>query len=735
MSTTKYGPSVSNVWRAYIRYDTTDHTTYVSVDAVTGMQSLGWGFNLSGLTAVININGNRTSTSNATFYSATGATVSKDFVRQSTVNINKTHSKQTITIEGRVNNTTGYKNGQSYVKATVTIPAKNSYRVNYNANGGSGAPGSQTKWYGENLSLSGTRPTRTGYSFQGWGTSASGSVAYQPGSTYSANASITLYAIWRANTYTVSYNANSGSGAPGAQTKTYGVNLTLSSTRPTRTNYNFKGWATSASGSVAYQPGGRYTSNASVTLYAIWELAYTAPRISNLTATRCNSAGTLADDGTYAKVTFNWATDKTVTGISIVCNGVTTKPSASGTSGSVSQVVGANALNTENTYVVTVTVSDGTGSSNSYTTIAPLEYILDFEPNGSAAFGGPAKSYGSSPSVDFYSGIVNRVAPMVSSNDSQSGGGSSGYIRVLTFTHAQGGTYANSGIEFTVLTRARYPITCNVVFSSVNSNQLTMSAATCYSCGQNYNNIVYYRSPSTNTCEIWVKKTESWDVCRIGDIHYDRFYMPYLTYDTTPSFSSSLPSGCTAIVYRSLQYIPENKKSGYYGLRTPENDTDWLRTTSSGIIPYTSNSSSGSSAIGTSGWPFNVIWVQQLSWNSQGLGGRVYQQIWSGSWSSGSITVSNANYYNVFGIANSTNNVVTIWSRGKGKGKAAGIHGVSGFAQATSQDHIWFSSFYISTDSAGTRWTLTGANQVNMNPDTSNMTHSNLTVTNIYGIM
>lgn len=72
-------------------------------------------------------------------------------------------------------------------------------------------------------------------------------------------------------TYTVSYNAN---GAPGNQTKTWGSNLTLSSTKPTRSGYNFVGWGTSASAtSASYQPGGTYSSNSGITLYAIWQVA------------------------------------------------------------------------------------------------------------------------------------------------------------------------------------------------------------------------------------------------------------------------------------------------------------------------------------------------------------------------------------------------------------------------------------------------------------------------------
>ena len=148
-----------------------------------------------------------------------------------------------------------------------------SYTISYNANGGSGAPSSQTKWHTTNLKLSSTTPTRTGYTFQGWSTSSSAtSASYSAGGTFSTNANTTLYAVWAKNKYTISYNANGGSGAPSSQTKTYGLDLTLSSTTPTRSGYTFKGWGTSSSSTTAsYQPGGKYTSNSSATLYAVWE--------------------------------------------------------------------------------------------------------------------------------------------------------------------------------------------------------------------------------------------------------------------------------------------------------------------------------------------------------------------------------------------------------------------------------------------------------------------------------
>lgn len=259
------------------------------------------------------------------------------------------------------------------------------YTVSYDANGGTGAPSAQTKTYGVNITLSSTKPTRTGYTFQGWGTSSGAtSASYQPGATYSNNAAITLYAVWKIITYTVSYNANGGSGAPSAQTKTYGQTLTLSSTRPTRTNYTFQGWGTSASStSASYQPGGSYTNNAAITLYAVWKLSYKKPRITSFSVDRCNSGGTATDEGTYARVNFSWACDYTVSSITIQWKSITsstwtsTTVSASGTSGSVSKVVGGGALAVDHTYDIYVAVSDSGGTTPKTTILEGSKFIID----------------------------------------------------------------------------------------------------------------------------------------------------------------------------------------------------------------------------------------------------------------------------------------------------------------------------------------------------------------------
>lgn len=297
---------------------------------------------------------------------------------------------KTITVTFRNFNNDNGDSATKNVSFNVTVPAWTSYKITFNANGGSGAPGAQTKWKDQTLTLSSTKPTRTGYTFLGWSTSSTAtSATYSAGGSYTANSAATLYAVWKAHTYTVTYNANGGSGAPANQTKTYGKTLTLSSTKPTRTNYNFKGWGTSASATtVSYAAGASYTANAAITLYAIWELAYTKPRIVNLSIVRSNSSGVADDEGTNALISFKWACDKTVSSITIkwklpsASTWTSSTVTASGTSGTVSKVVGSNGLSVENSYDFTITVTDANGSSYMNATLTSMIFAIDVKSGG-----------------------------------------------------------------------------------------------------------------------------------------------------------------------------------------------------------------------------------------------------------------------------------------------------------------------------------------------------------------
>lgn len=190
--------------------------------------------------------------------------------------------------------------------------------------------------------------------------------------------------------HTVSYNANGGSGAPGGQTKWWGEVLTLSSTRPTRANHTFLGWATSANGAVAYQPGGRYGADNNVTLYAVWKLATKPPTIQPFTAQRVDEAGNMVESGTRVKLYVTWKCDtsgdsaNTVQSVTIaVQDGGTWKETPVTASGAIGTgTVTLTDLSADASWRFRVAVRDKYGTVSAYTTVGPQRFLLDFSAGG-----------------------------------------------------------------------------------------------------------------------------------------------------------------------------------------------------------------------------------------------------------------------------------------------------------------------------------------------------------------
>ena len=143
--------------------------------------------------------------------------------------------------------------------------------VTFNANGGSTPTGSASVTYN---STYGTLPTpsRAGYNFVGWFTSASGGTQVTSSSTVTNTNSHSLFAHWTAAKYTVSFNANSGTVSPGSIEVTYDSTYG-SMPVPTRTGYTFNGWYTAASGGTKVDSNTKVSITANQTLYAQWTLA------------------------------------------------------------------------------------------------------------------------------------------------------------------------------------------------------------------------------------------------------------------------------------------------------------------------------------------------------------------------------------------------------------------------------------------------------------------------------
>lgn len=119
----------------------------------------------------------------------------------------------TVTFKNYKTDTSTDGESSTTLSFDVSVPAWTSYTVSYNANEGSGAPTSQTKWKDQALTLSSTKPTRTGYTFVNWNTKSDGSgKSYSAGGSYTENSAATLYAIWRENILTVIYYGNKADG-------------------------------------------------------------------------------------------------------------------------------------------------------------------------------------------------------------------------------------------------------------------------------------------------------------------------------------------------------------------------------------------------------------------------------------------------------------------------------------------------------------------------------------------
>ena len=158
------------------------------------------------------------------------------------------------------------------------------YTVAFNANGGTGSMANLSFAAGATKALTINTFTRTGYIFVGWATSASATTStYDDGQsvkdlTTTSGATVTLYAVWQANAYTIKFNKNGGSGTMANLAMTYDVAKALTANAFQRVNYKFVGWATSASATTATYSNKQSVSNLTATpdgtvnLYAVWKL-------------------------------------------------------------------------------------------------------------------------------------------------------------------------------------------------------------------------------------------------------------------------------------------------------------------------------------------------------------------------------------------------------------------------------------------------------------------------------
>lgn len=201
--------------------------------------------------------------------------------------------------------------------------------------------------------------------------------------TYQKSVDITIPAL---PSYAVTYNANGGTGAPANQTKYYGIDITIPSVKPTRTNYVFVEWNTASDGTgTSYSVGDTYSADAAVTLYAQWKAK---PSITSLTVIRCDSNGVPDDDGLYAKVTCVWTLNSlmetgTVTGTLTSQGGTVTQLTFTGdTVGTGGTAIAIPSADPDQQYTAKVVITNGAITTEKSVILTRAFFIMDFLAGG-----------------------------------------------------------------------------------------------------------------------------------------------------------------------------------------------------------------------------------------------------------------------------------------------------------------------------------------------------------------
>ena len=220
-------------------------------------------------TVTYNLNGGTVSTENRTTFTKFDTFTLNNPSKRGYTFSGWTGSNGT-TPETAVTVPTGIRENLSY-EANWT---EDRYTITYNLDGGTAENPREYTVNSSDITLN--RPTKTGYTFTGWTgtdliektmdvTIPTGSIGNRE---YTAN--------WQANTYSVIFDRNTGSGSMANQTMTYDVEANLNTNKFTKTGYTFAGWNTKADGQGTHYRDGDAVSNlaseqgAEVTLYAEW---------------------------------------------------------------------------------------------------------------------------------------------------------------------------------------------------------------------------------------------------------------------------------------------------------------------------------------------------------------------------------------------------------------------------------------------------------------------------------
>ena len=246
---------------------------------------------------------------------------------------------------------------------TFTIRINKNFTVSYNANGGTVSPTSKTVVYGSTYGALAT-PTRTGYAFAGWYTSATGGTQVTSTTKVSQHQNHTIYARWNVNSYTLTYNYSANGGSSATRTSasvSFGSNADLSVTA-SKSGYTFVGWNTDRNATTGLSSYTMPSNNA--TLYAIFKKTITATVYSGSNRSTVKTASVTVYNNTVSGNVTLPTSYGSVSGYSF--SGYRTDTSATSRNYTAGQSVSlSNSTTFYAVYTKTITVSYNANGGNS----------------------------------------------------------------------------------------------------------------------------------------------------------------------------------------------------------------------------------------------------------------------------------------------------------------------------------------------------------------------------------
>ncbi|MBO0453195.1 InlB B-repeat-containing protein [Candidatus Enterococcus murrayae] len=295
--------------------------------------------------------------------------------------------------------------GKADVGDSITMPAgglilvaeweANSYKVTFDKNDGTGTMADQSFKYDTAQNLTANKFTRDGYTFQGWSTKKTGAYMYLDNASVNnltavKDETVTLYAIWKADSQIVQFDVNGGdiSTKPGNISGDTDSTVDLSKVKePTRTGYTFKHWYKQGDAAKA-DVGASITMPANgVTLVADW-------KANTYTVNFHKNTGT----GTMTAQDFKYDETKKLTKNSFVKDGYTFVGWSTTSGGTSSYVDEATVSNL---------TADNNGSIDLYAVWSASAQIVQFDVNGGDVSSKPGNITGNTDDTIDLSSVKN----------------------------------------------------------------------------------------------------------------------------------------------------------------------------------------------------------------------------------------------------------------------------------------------------------------------------------------